>query len=473
METMMNLLDKIRSRKAETPPPSPGRLRASANDERYTIPSAEQVEQQARLFAQLSWLQIAIGIGSQTAASAELHIQRNERKVKDHPLKLLLDRPNSHQSGFAFREATFAWRRLTGNAYWWLNTPSENVPPSEIFIIPANQIAPIPDGNMGVSGYRYKPGTADAVTLEPWEVVHFQGWNPLSRYVGLAATISINIDAQGDIASQRFSTNFYGEDNAKVGGILGFADNIDEGRWNRMQADIKEQHGSTKNKRMLLLRNMGPGGVQWITTQLSHQEMQYLEQRRFTKEEIFDLFAPGLSSVLAVNATEANSTAGKDTFLSMAIYPQHIAVAETIESQLLDRFYDPALSCAFDDVRRVDTLVELQQQTAYERTHTTDEVRKKYYGDPPLAPDARTVSQGAKPEPAPPQPIAPPQEAMVQAGKALDLKRWQTKAIKALVAGRSVDVPFDPDYLSDDEAMMIRAGLKRATSADDVGEVFR
>ena len=38
--------------------------------------------------------------------------------------------------------------------------------------------------------------------------------------------------------------------------------------------------------------------------------MQFLEERNFTKEEIFGKLAPGLASVLAVNATEANALAG-------------------------------------------------------------------------------------------------------------------------------------------------------------------
>jgi len=53
------------------------------------------------------------------------------------------------------------------------------------------------------------------------------------------------------------------------------------------------------------------------------------------------------------------------------------------------------------------------------------------------------------------------------------MKRWQTKAVKAALAGRSPDVPFDPDWLSEDEAMQIRADLKRARTAEEVAAVFK
>lgn len=466
----MDLLDRIRqTRKADGP--TPGRLRASASAERYQIPTAETVDKQVGLYAQLSWIQIATGITARSCAATPFQVTRNEKPIRRHPLEQLLMKPNPTQSGFEFWEATFAWRAVTGNAYWWLNTMDEASEPAEAFIIPANQIEPIPDGNMGVAGYSYDPGDGQREFLEAWEVLHFKTWNPASRYVGLSAIQAINIDGQADILGQRFTAGFYGKDNAKMGGVLAFADNIDDGPWERMQADVGEKHGGTKNKRILMLRNAGPGGVQWITTQLSQRDMQYLEQRRFTKEEIFEIFAPGLSSVLAINATEANSTAGKDTFQSMAVYPQHRAIAETIRSQLLPRYAGDDLDCAFEDVRRVDTEVELKQQEAYERSHDINEVRKKYYGDGPLPEGARTLAQG----PVPPAPQAPPagEEQIAQAGKALDRRWWKAKALKAILNDRLPDVPFEPAYLTDDEAMTIRAALKRARTAEDVAGVFK
>jgi hypothetical protein len=44
--------------------------------------------------------------------------------------------------------------------------------------------------------------------------------------------------------------------------------------------------------------------------------------------------------------------------------------------------------------------------------------------------------------------------------------------MKALAGGRLADVPFDPDYLSDGDAMPIRAALKVATDADAVWRAF-
>lgn len=489
----MTFLDRIRSYAAKaTPAPSkpPVWLLAEGAHERWGLPDLSQAEAQATLYTKLSWVQIAISAVSRTVATTPLSVQRmtgeDTRAIVNHPFEQLLRRPNPMDSRYEFIAATYAWRAVTGNCYWWLNRSGPDAPPDEVFIIPANRILPVPDGQSFLRGYMYDSGE-QKIPLETWEVVHFRDWNPLSSYVGMSRLQAVRMDVYGDLAAQEYNAAFYAKDNAKMAGILAFADPIDDPRWKRLRAEIDEQHGGAKGKRVMFMRNVGPGGVQWIATQMNRADMQYLEQRHFTKEEIFNLYAPGLASILAVNATEANSTAGKDTFLTMAVYPEHVAIAEKITQNPLPSYGDD-LTCAFEDVRRVDTQIELQEQAAYERSHTILEVRAKYYQDKPIG-DGRDlllpaeVGKGLtdarapedKPAPAPPPQLAPPSDAlpspdelMQEAGKALDRRRWRDKVLKAMAAGRGADVPFDPEYLTDDEAMTVRASLKRAVTADDV-----
>lgn len=486
----MTFLDTIRARAAQTKadsPIPPGRAMANASYERARLPDLTTAERQANLYANLNWMQVAIGILAQTVATAGFQVKERRagelQSVDNHPFELLLAQPNENESDFDLIEATVSWRAITGNCYWWLNRMDETDAPTEIWIIPSYQIEPVPDGNMGVKGYAYDPGDGIKIALEPWEIVHHKTFNPISRYVGLSAVQALALDALGDIAAQKYNTGFYAQDNAKPDGILAFADPINDSDWIKLQESAKEQHGGAKAKRMMMLRNVGKGGVEWIQTQLSRMEIQYLEQRLFTKEEIYARMAPGLASVLAVNATEANSTAGKDTFLSMAVYPVTVALGKTITSKIIRPVYGDQFVGLFEDVRRVDTQIELQEQEAYERSHTLDEVRAKYYQEEPIG-DARGallpseigkgLTDGRAPEDKPPPQQfglpSPddPELALSSAGKALDRRRWRDKALKALARGASADVSFDPEYLTDEDTMPIRAALKRARTASDV-----
>lgn len=488
----MTFLDTIRARaaqgmaKADSPIP-PGRAMANASYERSRLPDLTTAERQANLYANLNWMQVAIGILAQTVATAGFQVKERRggdlQSVDNHPFELLLAQPNEDQSDFDLIEATVSWRAITGNCYWWLNRMGPDDAPTEIWIIPSYQIEPVPDGQMGVKGYAYDPGDGIKIPLEPWEIVHFKTYNPISRYVGLSAAQALALDSLGDIAAQKYNTGFYAQDNAKPDGILAFADPISDTDWMKLQESAKEQHGGAKAKRMMMLRNVGKGGVEWIQTQLSRMEIQYLEQRAFTKEEIYARMAPGLASVLAVNATEANSTAGKDTFLSMAVYPVTVALGKTITSRIIRPVYGDQFVGVFEDVRRVDTVIELSQQAEYAKTHTIDEIRAKYYQEEKIGDDrgrllpseiGKGLTDGRAPEDKPP-PAAfglpgpdDPELALATAGKALDRRRWRDKALKALARGAGADVSFDPEWLSDGETMPIRAALKRARTAGDV-----
>lgn len=490
----MPIRDRIQARaaalKAGPPQKAPTRLRASASTEKGDIPDPTIAERQTNLYANLGWIQIAVSMVSEAVASTPFSVSQRTKgglsAIEDHDFELLLEQPNPDQDQSEFLEATVSWKRITGNCYWWLNRPSENAPPAELWILPSNKVTPIPDGNMSIKGYLYDIGSGSPIPLEAWEVLHFKTFNPLNKYVGLSAVQALAMDATGDLAAQKFNTNFYGKDNVKGAGILAFADAIQQGAWDRIAADWSEQHGGVKNNRVMRLRGVGAGGVQWIATQLSQVEIQYLEQRRFTMEEVYARLAPGLASVLAINATEANSTAGKDTFLSMAVYPQTFSIGKKITQKLLPS-YGEGLVGEFEDVRRVDTQIELQEQLAYERTHTVEEVRAKYYQDKPLG-DGRdmllpseigkgmtdTRAPENKPAPVPfgQQPAIPPPDPVEEA-KRLDKDRWQRKVMKAMLGGRlPADVTFDPDYLEDGETMQIRGALKRASSTADVRAAF-
>jgi hypothetical protein len=167
-------------------------------------------------------------------------------------------------------------------------------------------------------------------------------------------------------------------------GILGFKDPIPDPDWDRMRRDVKEEYGGTKRS-LMMMRGVGDG-VQWITTAMSQGDMQFLEGRTFTKEEIFAIYAPGLSSMLAVNATEANSVSGKRTFVEYGVWPHLVRIAEKITNDLLP-LYGPNLVGEFEDIRVTDKQMELSEIAAYSQTHTVDEVRARYYQDEPLGDD--------------------------------------------------------------------------------------
>lgn len=487
----MGILERVNQRALAlkaSPAPRLGRARAvSTPMDRWDMPDPANIEKQARIYAALSWVQIAISHVAQGVAKTPFKVYQSGGRelsvIPNHPFLDLLKNPNPLQSRYELWSATVSWKKAAGNCYWWLNKKAEDAPPDEIWIIPAQDMQPVPDGNMGIQGYLYDDGSGTRYALEPWQVCHFKTWNPFNKYVGLSAIQSLMLDAMGDLGAQEFNARFYDKGTIKGRGILAFADAIDDGKWGRLREDWKEQHGGRNNNPVVFLRSVGAGGVQWLPTQLSQAETKYLEVREFTKAEVFALLAPGLSSILDKNATESNATTGKDTFLELAVAPELSVIDEKV-SQVILPSYGDGLVGQFDSVERVDTQIELEEQDRYERTHTVDEVRKKYYQDAPIGDErgkllpaevGKGLTDARKPEDKPPPPVinnTPPVDPTAT-GKAEDLRRWKTVALKALAAGKAPGSrPFDPDFLSDGEAMRVRAGLLHATTEEQVKAVF-
>ncbi|MBA3945918.1 MAG: phage portal protein [Herpetosiphonaceae bacterium] len=374
--------------KAQMDTQTPGWMLDSSSQARWTIPDGALAENQAELYQRLSWLQAAVQALAQTAAGVPFNVKRRvgERTVDipNHPFERLLGRPNPLHSRFELLEATFAYRALAGNAYWWLNRSGPAAVPQEIWVLPAHLVKPVPDGRMYLKGYMYD----EKHLLEPWEVVHFKRFHPLNGFVGLSPVEALATVAVGDLKMQEWNTNLFAKDNAKVPGALAYADPINDVDWEVLKKQLIHDNGGTR-RGLLMLRNVGRGGVQWLNMGNTQKEMEFLQGRSFNKEEIYNLIAPGLASVLDVNSTMANATTGKAAFLEFAVWPALSAVAEKISNDLLPCYDRRAANGAhvgmFDDVRITDRSLQLQEIASYGQFHSVDETREKFWGDGPVS----------------------------------------------------------------------------------------
>lgn len=382
----MGFLTRLFTPRVKADVQAPSWLRSTGTWEPFTMPDLEDAKEQTRLYTKLSWIATAVNTVATTAAGAPFQVMQrmgeDKEGIPNHPFELLLERPNPMMSRFELLEATFSYRALTGNCYWWLNKPNENAAPAEIWIVPSDQMQPIPDGQSYIAGYEYDPGIGRKITLEPWEIVHFKTFNPTNKYIGASLVETLGTVAHGDLAMQQWNTNYFAKDNAKVPGFLAYADPINDSDWDVMKEDLRRQFGGTK-RGLMMLRNVGSGGVQWVATSMSQRDMEFLNAREFNKEEIYGAIAPGLASILAVNATEANAKAGKATFLEFGIWPRHQAVAEKITNNLLPLYGDNLIG-EFEDVRQEDRELMLAEIERASATHTIDEVRQKFYDAEPI-----------------------------------------------------------------------------------------
>ena len=455
----------------------PAPMLATAGVEQFSIPDGSLVRHQSELYQRLSWVNIAVGAVARLSAEVKFNVKQLKDEhsvdVTNHPFELLLRRPNPLQSRFEFIQATCAYYCLTGNAFWWLNKSSPNSPPAEMWIISPHQLKVVPDKQSYIHGYLYDPGDGSGMPIDKTKIVHFKSFHPTNPFVGLSPIEAIAIVASGDLKAQEWNTRFFGDSNARLPGILAFADPIGDGEWQKLKEDARNK----SNKReIMMLRNTGAGGVQWLQAGASQKDMEYLNGRKFTKEEIFGIFAPGLANIMDVNATEANAKIGESTLLRLAIHPMLSAMAEKITNDLLP-LYGKDLTGEFEEVRDKDRALALQEQTAYSDVHTIQEIRSEFYDDEPLGDAMLPVEMKIKTQPQPQfatstELIPPVKETKSDDELNRDLLSYQRKACNMLTKNKPLDFDFESSVIGKGQLNKIKSLLKNCKTKEEIKTVF-
>jgi len=450
---------------------------------RWEMPDPQVYGNQADLYRKLSDIGTVIDAVANSCAEADFDIvDADGVEYDDHPLALKLERPNEYDSRTEFMRAHYSWRKITGNSYWFLNRPSAKVAPDEIWILPPSKIIPVPDGKMGLRGYLYYPGNGAEIPLEPYEVIHFKSFNPFNRWLGLSAVESLGIMAYGSLAAQEWNTRLFAENNARLPGILAFAEMVNDSDWEKLKKDVAD---SAKKRNQMMLRGVGQGGVNWMQGASSQKDMEFLAGLDHTTRQIYDRLAPGFYNILTPNATLANGGVGLTTFGRMTIIPLLRETTDKINAELIG-VYGEGYKSEYEDVTPEDKVQKLAEIAEYSKYHTLDEVRVEMYGDEPhpnkaiggLLPVQITANTGT-PEPTPPAPTTlqaqPAPEAAEPAAPEddemkADLRRWKKKATKNIGTPRALE--FDSDYIPAEMAASIRGRLPACKSADDVALLF-
>jgi len=333
------------------------------------------------------------------------------RDIPNHDFELLMRNPNPLETGMEFLGSTTRGYKLNGNHVWWMNRADKYEQPAELWEIPFHMIAPVPDGRLYISHYNYFPGNGKTpMPLPVWQIVHFKTYNPLNRFVGLSPIESLVDTITGDLGMRKTSRRTYTEYGGAPQSILAFKDWVPDEAWK----DIKrEKQQAAMRNEMMMLRGVGEG-VSWMARAMSSKDMDFIAQLKANMTDIFNRMCPGLVAMLSENATEANALAARATYSEKTLWKTLEMIAQKVTGDILP-VYGRKLMGVFDDPRVVDRKLELEEQNAFERTHTIEEIRQEYYQDDPIGDErdklfvnqVNTQSGGIQKPPPPPRLPAP------------------------------------------------------------------
>ena len=334
-------------------------------------PTQQNYKKYLAQYTDTAWVFTCIQRIASQGASIKLRLYRKTIKngkeviteVFDHPINTLLKKVNPFTTGLQLLEHTISFEELTGNAYWLLDS-FENDKPTEIYSLRPDRVRIIPDPVNYIKEYTYEIAQNKFIKFAPEQVIHFKYFNSTDDYYGLspisAGRMSIDTQKLGDEYNKQFYAN-----SAQPRGALFSEKGITSKNKKRISAAWRQMHQGNSNAHKIAILE---GGLNWKALGISQKDMDFIQQKKMTREDIMGVFGvpPAMVGVFEF-ANYANSREQREIFWRNTEVPKLNSIAAIVNEYLV-KPWDETLEVAFD-YSTVDAL-----QTDINVRATTDEI---------------------------------------------------------------------------------------------------
>jgi HK97 family phage portal protein len=268
-------------------------------------------------------------------------------EIVEHPFLDLMYNANDFMNGFDLLELLFLHQELTGNTFWHI-TKDPIGKPIEIWPLYPQHIKIITHKQKFISGFEFSINSNEKIVYEPEEVVHFYYANPHTPIIGLGRLQAVVIAADMSTAMGQYETalmqNMARPDKAII--LPAEAGNPNKEDMERLQKAWYKRHGGIKKAGKVAFLT---GGAKIEDLSLSPRELNYLQGRKATLEEIAGVFGVPMSKVTTDNVNRANAESGEYQYMKDTILPMLRRTEQKMNEKLLPMFDAENIFVAFDN----------------------------------------------------------------------------------------------------------------------------
>ena len=283
------------------------------------------------------WVYVAVRAVRDRVAAARLRLSVFQggqwRPVERHPFLDLLDHVNPVHTRWDLWAATAEFLELTGNAYWYVVADRLGTP-REIWPLHSQRVKVIPDKRTLIGAYEYTVSPGRTIRFERREIVHFRYPNPHGLYYGWSPlqAAAEAVDAHEQMLTAQWAAFQQGVQPPKV--FFTTPQIIsDEATLRRLQERLEARYsGAESNQRVMVAH----GGLKPERLSLTPQEMDFLQSRRATRDEILAVFGvPAAVAGLSDDVNRASADAMERIFVRHTVAPKLDLIGQAIQQDLL------------------------------------------------------------------------------------------------------------------------------------------
>lgn len=266
--------------------------------------------------------------------------------VAGHPGTLLWEQPNRHMDADILWHYVAWSTHVDGNGYLWKRRNSRGyvtelwpLRPDMTKPVPANEIPGYAGPVTGfIDAYRYDPGAASTVYLDPADIIHFRfGLDPNDYRLGYAPIKSVLREILGDEEAGRYATSLLA--NMAVPGVIltpdeydGFGPTPDQAE--AIKATYKQKFGgANRGEPMVLSNRMRVEVVAFSPTDLDLRAMRILPEERVSAAIGVPAIMAGFGAGLE-RSTFANWDEAGEHFAERKLVPTWKRIARQLTQQL-------------------------------------------------------------------------------------------------------------------------------------------
>ena len=315
------------------------------------------------------WVYACVRAIAEAAASVPLVLYKRSsdglEEVAEHPLLNLLKNPNPQDTEIEYRQMVIAYLLLTGNSYEEIVYAMKR--PQELYAWRPDRTQLIV-GREQIDTVRYTVN-GSYTDLEYAFVIHHKMFNALDDFYGLSPLQVARISVDLDNSTQDWNTSVV-QNSGVPSGILVSPET-------KTLSDTERKRAFRFLRRMFGgIRNVGKpqlleGGMNWIQLGVTPKDMDFIESRKMTREEICAVFrTPPQIVGIQDKSTYSNYSEARSAFYTDSVLPTLDRLIAAYNQKLVPLFQEDGLVLGYDRDR-----IEALQENADQKFKRVNEAK--------------------------------------------------------------------------------------------------
>jgi len=265
---------------------------------------------------------------------------KDQSENTNHPVIQLLRNPNKFQTTMDILYLISSHIDTAGRAFLYPVKTLAKGKYSELYVLdPAAMSIVQGDGEL-IKGYVYRNPKGVQVPFDVDEIVPIFRPNPYNQLDGVSTIEMARRAIEADINAQDFNKEFFAN-GASPSGALKTENALSETQFQRLKEQFKDEYtGKGNAHKTLILEN----GLNYQQMQLNQKDMDFVNQRNMTRDEILSIFkVPKTIVAITDDVNRANAETSDFVFMARVVKPRINLIFEKLNAFLLPLFSDTQL----------------------------------------------------------------------------------------------------------------------------------